>query len=59
MYVIYLKDEDLLTAEHFPAAALINEAANSDIVEFVFNLVQGIGRHDKKLNRGEAKSHWM
>lgn len=43
MYVIYLKDEDLLTAEHFPAAALINEAANSDIVEFVLNLVQGIG----------------
>ena len=43
MYNIYLKDEDLLTAEHFPAAALINEAANSDIIEFVYDLVQGVG----------------
>ena len=35
MYNIYLKEEDLLNAEQFPVAALINEAANSDIIDFV------------------------
>ncbi len=43
MYNIYLKEEDLLNAEQFPVAALLNEAANSDIIEFVTNLVAGIG----------------
>ncbi len=43
MYIIYLKEEDLLTKEHFPVAALINEATNSDIIEFVKNLVNGVG----------------
>lgn len=43
MYIIYLKEEDLLTKEHFPVVALINEAANSDIIEFVKNLVNGVG----------------
>ncbi len=43
MYIIYLKEEDLLTKEHIPVAALINEAANSDIIEFVNNLVNGVG----------------
>ena len=43
MYNIYLKEEDLLNAEQFPVAALINEAANSDIIEFVTNLVDGVG----------------
>lgn len=43
MYTIYLKDEDLMKAAHFPAIALINEACNSDIFEFVENLTKGIG----------------
>ena len=43
MYIIYLKEEDLLKPEQFPAVALINEAANSDLFEFVENLNRGIG----------------
>ena len=43
MYNIYLKEEDLLNAEQFPVIALINEAANSDILGFVENLNSGIG----------------
>ena len=43
MYNIYLKEKDLLDAEQFPVAALLNEAANSDIIEFVTNLVDGVG----------------
>ena len=43
MYCIYLRDEDLLKPEHFPAAALLNEAGNSDVVEFVENLARGVG----------------
>ena len=43
MYKIYLREEDLLNAEQFPVVALINEAANSDIIEFVENLVNGVG----------------
>ena len=34
MYKIYITDANLLKAEQFPVAALINEAANSDIIEF-------------------------
>ena len=43
MYNIYLNEEDLLNVEQFPVVALINEAANSDIIEFVKNLNCGIG----------------
>ena len=43
MYNIYLKDEDLLNTDQFPVVALINEAANSDIIDFVANLANGIG----------------
>lgn len=43
MYTIYITDTDLLKAEQFPVAALINEAANSNIIEFVENLAKGIG----------------
>ena len=43
MYTIYIADADLLKAEQFPVAALINEAANSDIIEFVENLANGVG----------------
>lgn len=43
MFDVYLKDDDLLNAEQFPVIALINEAANSDIIEFVNNLVKGVG----------------
>ena len=43
MYTIYLKDEDLITRDQFPVIALINEAANSDIIEFTRTLVNGVG----------------
>lgn len=43
MYTIYIADADLLKAEQFPVAALINEAANADIIEFVENLANGVG----------------
>ena len=38
MYNIYLKEEDLLKADQFPVIALLNEAANSNIIEFAENL---------------------
>ena len=43
MYTIYIADADLLKAEQFPVAALINEAANADIIEFIENLANGVG----------------
>ena len=43
MYTIYITDADLLTAEQFPVATLINEAANSNIIEFTENLAKGVG----------------
>lgn len=43
MYNIYLKEEDLLRADQFPVIALLNEAANSNIIEFAENLAKGIG----------------
>ena len=43
MYTVYLKDEDLLKPEHFPVAALLNEASNSNIVEFVENISNRVG----------------
>ena len=43
MYIIYLKEKDMLSPEHFPVAPLLNEACASDIVRFLQYLVQGIG----------------
>ena len=43
MYKIYITDADLLKAEQFPMAALVNEAANSDIIEFAENLANVVG----------------
>ena len=43
MYTIYLQESDLLYETHFPIIALINEACNSDVIEFVHNLTEGIG----------------
>jgi len=43
MYTIYLRDEDMLQADHFPVIALVNEAYNSDPISFIKNLSQGIG----------------
>lgn len=43
MYTIYLKDEDMLQPNHFPAIALVNEAYNSDPLSFIKNLSQEIG----------------
>lgn len=43
MYNIFLQETDLIDETHFPAIALINEAFNSDPLEFVNNLSNGIG----------------
>ena len=43
MYKIYLKEEDMMKDTDFPIIALINEACNTDIVEFILNLSKGIG----------------
>lgn len=43
MYNIILQETDLIDEKHFPAIALINEAFNSDPLEFVNNLSSGIG----------------
>ena len=43
MYNIYLKEQDLLKADQFPVIALLNEAANSNIIKFAENLAKGIG----------------
>ena len=43
MYRIYLKEEDMLSDEHFPVAPLLNEAYNSNIIRFLKCLVQGFG----------------
>lgn len=43
MYTIYLKDEDMLQPNHFPAIALVNEAYNSDPLSFIKNLSREIG----------------
>ena len=43
MYIIYLKRIDMLRDEHYPVAPLLNEACCFGIIEFLRNLVQGIG----------------
>lgn len=43
MYTIYLEDKDLLKPEHFPVIALLNEASNSNILEFAENISNGVG----------------
>ena len=43
MYKIYLNDEDLREETPYLVLALLNEAANEDFVEFMQNLIDGIG----------------
>ena len=43
MYNIYLNDEDLREGTPYLVLALLNEAANEDFVEFMQNLIDGIG----------------
>ena len=43
MYKIYLKEEDMLDETHFPVIALLNEAANENLIAFLDNLYQGTG----------------
>ena len=38
MYIIYLKEEDQLKDTDFPIIAHLNEAANSDFIQFLQNL---------------------
>lgn len=43
MYKIYLKESDMINETHFPVIALINEAYNFDIIQFIQNLSNKIG----------------
>lgn len=43
MYIIYLKEEDQLKDTDFPITAHLNEAANSDFIQFLQNLNNGTG----------------
>ena len=43
MYIIYLKEEDMLKSEHYPVAPLLNEAYYFGIIEFLQALVEGFG----------------
>ncbi len=43
MYIIYLKEEDQLKDTDFPIIAHLNEAANSDFIQFLQNLNNGTG----------------
>lgn len=43
MYKILLKETDMIEENHFPAIALINEAFNTNPVEFVSNLAKCVG----------------
>lgn len=43
MYTILLKEDDMLNEKHFPIIAHINEAYNTDIIEFIESLTQGVG----------------
>jgi hypothetical protein len=43
MYTIYLNEEDLRQNSKYPIIALLNEAANENLVEFLENLNNNIG----------------
>ena len=43
IYIIYLKEEDQLKDTDFPIIAHLNEAANSDFIQFLQNLNNGTG----------------
>ena len=47
MYIILLKEEDMVKENHFPIIAHINEAYNNDLLEFIEYMIKGIGvRYD-------------
>ncbi len=43
MYKLYIIENDLKQESHFPMMALFNEAANSDVVEFLNNINNEVG----------------
>ncbi|MCQ2554157.1 MAG: hypothetical protein MJ171_00710 [Clostridia bacterium] len=43
MYNIYLNENDKLNDNHYPLIALLNEASNENIIEFIENLLAGNG----------------
>ncbi len=43
MYIILLKEEDMIKENHFPIIAHINEAYNNDLLEFIECMIKGIG----------------
>lgn len=43
MYIILLKEEDMIKENHFPIIAHINEAYNNDLLEFIECMIKGVG----------------
>lgn len=43
MYIILLKEEDMVKENHFPIIAHINEAYNNDLLEFIECMIKGVG----------------
>lgn len=43
MYIIYLREEDMIKDTKYPIIAHLNEAANKNLFEFLENLINGIG----------------
>lgn len=43
MYIILLKEEDMLKESHFPIIAHINEAYNNNLIEFIECMIKGVG----------------
>lgn len=43
MYIILLKEEDMIKENHFPIIAHINEAYNNNLIEFIECVLKGVG----------------
>ena len=43
MYMILLKEEDMMKENHFPIIAHINEAYNNNLIEFIECMLKGVG----------------
>ena len=43
MYMILLKEEDMMKENHFPIIAHINEAYNNNLIEFIECVIKEVG----------------
>lgn len=43
MYMILLKEEDMMKENHFPIIAHINKAYNNNLIEFIECVLKGVG----------------